>query len=486
MRKFLNNVRVNIATTGIGTVTCSSAYSDKSLTEVEASAVDGETYTYKLEEGNDFEIGEGVYTAAGRTLTRATVLVSKIGGVASTTKMTLGGAATLRIVSTARDFNKAPRVDEAQTFTTAEIVQARSNIGAAQLAAMASHNVVVNGAMDVSQELGTTGATLTNNTAKYILDCVEAMYNHGAATAVVTSAQLAAASFPTALAAFSFAHQIKATTAVTSPANGDFAKHRSKIEGYRIAKWGWGAAGAVSIAIAFQYYSTASGTAFVKLSNSDQSRCYYHEITVAAGWNFYAFTIAGDTSGTWQATTSAGLVFEVFSSGKETTPASSLDAWGSTNKVQTTNSTNLLGTNNNLTLLTGLYIDCSTQLPLAGHLPVLMRPFSEELKLCQRYWSYSYDGFWFYNNTGNGTVCHGLAVFQQEMRAVPTITIGSSVKGTDGKAFISNTNANTTGASVVASTITQTGYTTLNKSDSFPSGAVPYMFAVDHMADARL
>lgn len=261
----------------------------------------------------------------------------------------------------------------------------RAAISAAQIAAMAAHNVVLNGAIDVSQELGTTGATLVNNTAKYIADQIEAMYNHGAGTAVVTSAQIAAASFGAVLPGFPFGHQIKATTAIAAPANGDFAKHRIKIEGSRIAHWGWGAAGAAAIVIAFQYYSTASGVALVRLSNSAGDRFYYHEITVASGWNFYAFSIVGDASGTWLTTTGIGLVAEVFSSGKETTPGSSLDAWGATAKNQTTNSTNLLGTNNNQTILTGIYIDVGTQLPVAADMPNLMRPSDQETALCQRY-----------------------------------------------------------------------------------------------------
>jgi hypothetical protein len=252
---------------------------------------------------------------------------------------------------------------------------------------LAANNAAVNAAVDVSQELGTTGATLANNTAKYIADQWEAMYNHGAGTAVVTSAQLAAASFPSALAGFRFGHQIKATTAITSPANGDFAKHRQKIEGYRIAHWGWGAAGAAAIVVAFELYSTASGIAFVKLSNSDQSRCFYHEIAVAAGWNFYAINVAGDTGGTWQATTSTGLTVEIFVAGKAATPASSLDAWGSTNSTQTTNSTNLLATNNNQSILTGLFIASGTQLPAAADLPVLMHSFPEELQNAKRYFN---------------------------------------------------------------------------------------------------
>lgn len=274
-------------------------------------------------------------------------------------------------------------------LSASQQAEQRAYLSSASLSAMAARNVVINGAVDVSQELGTTGATLVNNTAKYIVDQAEAMYNHGAATAVVTSAQLAAASFPSALAGFSFAHRIKATTAISSPASGDFAKYRKKIEGYRVAKWGWGASGAAAIVVAFNLYSTASGTAFVRLSNSAANRFYYHEITVAAGWNFYAFNVAGDTSGTWVKDNGIGLVFEIFVSGKETTPQSSLDAWGSTAKVQTTNSGNLLGTNDNLTLLTGTYIAADTQLPLIGDMPGLMRSFDQELLLCLRYlWSY--------------------------------------------------------------------------------------------------
>jgi hypothetical protein len=263
----------------------------------------------------------------------------------------------------------------------------QSQIARAPYDALAHNNVVVNAALDVSQELGTTGATLASGTEKYVADCFEAQYVHGAGTGVVTSAQVASASFPAPLAGFRFGHQIKAMTAIASPANGDYAKHRTKIEGYRIAHWGWGAAGAADIVVAFNLYSTAAGTAFVKLSNSDQSRCYYHEIAVATGWNFYAFTVPGDSGGAWQATTATGLTFEIFVSGKAASPASSLDTWGSIDSTQTTNSTNLLGADNNLTILTGLFVAPGSQLPLASDLSKLMLPFAESLRLCQRYWA---------------------------------------------------------------------------------------------------
>lgn len=93
----LDRVKMSTATTGQGTITLGSAASGH-FSMSEAGAVDGATYAYLIEEGSDFEIGEGVYTASGTTLTRTNVK-SKISGSAGTTKMTLAGAATVAIVA---------------------------------------------------------------------------------------------------------------------------------------------------------------------------------------------------------------------------------------------------------------------------------------------------------------------------------------------------------------------------------------------------
>lgn len=274
-----------------------------------------------------------------------------------------------------------------QVLTAAQQAQARANVYAAPFDALADNGMQINGGVDVSQELGTTGATLATGTAKYIADCIQAQYVNAAG--VVTSAQLAAASFPAALSGYSFGHQIKATTAVSSLANGDYALHRWIVEGYRIARLGFGAAGAQSFSYCLQFYSTVSGTAFLKFSNSNYSRCYYQEQTIAAGWNFLTGTIPGDTTGTWQTTNSVGLYVEIFAAGKAASPVAP-GAWGATNTTQTTNSTNLLGTNANQTIATGLCLLPGTEVPSSARAPFLMRPFDRELQLCLRYYAKSF------------------------------------------------------------------------------------------------
>jgi len=103
-----NRCRVNTATIGTGTLTLGTATSGKYCTFAEGGVPDGATVSYVIEEGDDFEIGTGVYTLSGTTLTRATVLRSKIAGVAGTTKMTLAGAAVVAISAIAEQIVLGP------------------------------------------------------------------------------------------------------------------------------------------------------------------------------------------------------------------------------------------------------------------------------------------------------------------------------------------------------------------------------------------
>src|SRR3954462_2792468 len=195
----------------------------------------------------------------------------------------------------------------------------RSQLYAAPFDALAFNGLQVDGNGDVSQANGTAQLTLASDTETYVTDTFLAAYKNSGA--VVKARQLAASSFPAALSGYNNAAELKATTALASLANGDYAKHLTLIEGYRAARLGLGGLGAQSLAYAFQYYSPRSATIFVKLSNSDRSRCYYDEKAVVVGWNWVTGTVAGDTSGTWNTTTGIGLRVEIFSAGKAASPA---------------------------------------------------------------------------------------------------------------------------------------------------------------------
>jgi len=98
-----NRVYMTTATTGTGTITLGAAFSNSFCTFAEAGITNGQTVSYCIEDGNDFEIGTGVYTSAGTTMTRASVRLSKIGGVSGTSKINLSGSATVRLIVAKED-----------------------------------------------------------------------------------------------------------------------------------------------------------------------------------------------------------------------------------------------------------------------------------------------------------------------------------------------------------------------------------------------
>lgn len=145
----VNLVRVLTAATGNSTpITLGSKYSNLFMTPAEAGAMDGRTYTYNIVDGNDFEIGRGVYTASGTSLARTTVLVSRIAGTLGTSRITLSGTAQVRFIDAADDMDGI-RGTRAVTGTTDAIMN--SDLGYA---------VTYSNASAVAVSLAQAGAAL--------------------------------------------------------------------------------------------------------------------------------------------------------------------------------------------------------------------------------------------------------------------------------------------------------------------------------------
>lgn len=117
--KRADRARMSTATTGTGTVTLGAAVASSAKGYYQsfsaAGVADGDVVQYLIQEGSDWELGTGTYTASGTTLSR-TLIASSTGSL-----IALAGGADVSIVPTAADFGmpgaKGSSVASAATVT---------------------------------------------------------------------------------------------------------------------------------------------------------------------------------------------------------------------------------------------------------------------------------------------------------------------------------------------------------------------------------
>jgi hypothetical protein len=97
MAVLVNRAKMSTATTGTGTITLGSAVSGFQ-TFADAGVTDGQTVRYVIEDGANFEIGNGTYGASGTTLSRSVLESSN-----SDAAINLSGNAFVFIGAIARD-----------------------------------------------------------------------------------------------------------------------------------------------------------------------------------------------------------------------------------------------------------------------------------------------------------------------------------------------------------------------------------------------
>lgn len=97
---------MSTSTTGTGTITLGSAETGYQ-SFADAGVSDGDVVSYVIEDGDNFEIGRGIYTSSGTTLTRGPLESSNSGSA-----ITLSGNAKVFVSAT---------VNEVYSYTTTTI-----------------------------------------------------------------------------------------------------------------------------------------------------------------------------------------------------------------------------------------------------------------------------------------------------------------------------------------------------------------------------
>jgi hypothetical protein len=284
-------------------------------------------------------------------------------------------------------------------------------------------NKIINGNMMIDQR--NAGASLTPAEGAYTLDRWEAKQT----TASKFSVQQSTSSPPVGFTNYARCTSLSAFSVGSSDQFG----LRQIIEGLNHSDLNWGSADAKTITISFWVRSSLTGTFGCALYNyaGDRSYPFTYAISSANTWEKKTVTVAGDTSGTWSTTSTAGIVL-FFSLGSGSGVSGTAGAWSGSFLASATGATSVVATSGATFDFTGVQLEVGDTATEFEH-----RPYGMELQLCQRYYQEigkNANNLWV-SAQYNSSNWWSTVQYRTEMRANPTIT--KSGAGTPQATYIS-------------------------------------------------
>jgi hypothetical protein len=242
-----------------------------------------------------------------------------------------------------------------------------------------TRNRIVNPAMQISQENGTTEA------AAHLYYTADQWTGQQSTSGTILAGR-DAVSTPNKSA---YRLHSRITIADTSLAAGDYyMPFMQWIEGIRLADFGWGAASGRPVVIRFGFRGPAGSYACTLRSGSTDAT-YVHPFTIAAGDAntdiSVGFPVPAPAIGTWTTDTGRGMMFSICCAAGSTWQAPSTDTWVVGSFMGHASLSNGMAVVGNVFHIfdVGLYLD-----PLATGIapPWQMPDYAQELAACMRYW----------------------------------------------------------------------------------------------------
>jgi|SRR5215475_2341749 len=343
------------ATFGTGTPTLAGAVSGYRAFSAVATA-NGDRFLYTIAAGTNWEVGIGVRLSA-TTFTRSEILSSSNSNA---------------LVNFPAGTYEAWIDDPAKAALQAISPQPAANI-------------LLNSRFEVDQDKQGTPATVGNTaSAGYMADqwlVLENAANIGCSSVAGTTqgTMPIANQFPKAL--------LISTTTGGSIGASEIVEIFQPVEGYRIAKLGYSAAGAATSTICFWVYATITGQATFWINNGATDRSFVKSFTINAAltWEFKTIKVPGDVTGTWPTGSTLGANVGISAACGSTFNGTD-GIWQAGEKHSVSGQTNFLATTGNLFSVTG-FCWFPGDLILPEHLSgTFGRAYGEDLPLCERYY----------------------------------------------------------------------------------------------------
>jgi hypothetical protein len=379
-------------------------------------------------------IGNGTVALSNVVITGG--IVSNVSGISTsaisngTSNVSIATANGNVVVSTAG--NTAITVDTSQNMTT---------VGTVAMGSSFKRNRIINGNMLIDQR--NAGASVTMSTSiTYITD---RWFSYEDTDGVMTAQQDTSAP-----AGFVNSLKCTTTTADASLAATQRVIIGQRIEGFNVADLGWGSASAQTVTLSFWVRSSLTGSFGGALNNqSNRSYPFTYTISSANTWEQKTITVVGDTTGTWNTSSSVGVQL-IFGLGVGSTYSGTSGAWAASDLNSVTGAVSVVGTNGATFYITGVQLEVGTKAT-----PYEMQIYSDQLAQCQRYYyqwnnssasGASTTARFSFGTCYSANTSYGIVYFPVPMRSTPT---GSSSAASTFR-YVSNGTAST-GTSVAIS-----------------------------------
>ena len=300
--------------------------------------------------------------------------------------------------------------------------------------ALSNRNLIINGAMQVSQRQTSIAVTTTG---PYTLDRFKT--GHGGGFNINSTIS------QSSTAAAGFANSLKVdVTSVSTPTGSENGLLLHRIEAQNLQHLQYGTSNAQTCTLTFWVKSNKTGTYCLQIVQDDAPKYQLHEYTISSStdWEKKTITIVGNTADAIANNNGNGLELRWhFASGSsDHVSASSTWTGSSTGYLTTSNQVNLFDSTSNEWYLTGVQLEVGEKATPFEH-----KSFRQELSDCLRYFEKSYNyGVAPGTVTDNGMIAlrkssvssgiYDINLFYVHKRATPTIVLYSPGSGASGKA----------------------------------------------------